>query len=265
MIAGLLKAAWTYRFYIGSSIRTDFLARVARSRLGLFWIILSPLAQVAIYALVLSSLMTARLPGLDTPFAYSIYLLAGFAVWFLFIEIVMRSTTVFIDHANALKKIAFPRVVLPVVVAGSAMISNLIYLAIMLVAFALLGHWPGWSIAWLIVLVPLSAALSIGLGLILGVLNTFMRDIGHAVAILIQFGFWLTPILYTPDILPEPIRPLLMLNPLYWLLGAYRDVLVFDRTPDLLALAGLAVLAVALLALALTLFRRSSGEMVDVL
>lgn len=264
-IVDLARAAWGYRYYIASAIRQDFRTRVARSRLGMLWVVISPLSQVAIYAFVLSAIMSARLPGLDNRFAYSIYLMAGFSCWFLFTEIVVRCLTIFIDNGNVLKKIAFPRIVLPLVATGTAVLNNLIFLALVLCAFVILGHNPGWSLLWYPLLLVLTVAGAVGLGLSLGVLNVFIRDIGQAVAILLQFGFWLTPIVYVPEIIPESYRSLLYFNPMFWLADAYHRVLAFGQAPDLVVLAGLALLAAALLALAMMLFRRASGEMVDVL
>ncbi|WP_172124356.1 MULTISPECIES: ABC transporter permease [unclassified Devosia] len=264
-MAGLFQAALNYRYFIWSAIRLDFRARVARSGLGVLWIVLSPLSQVAIYAFVLSALMSSRLPGIDNRFAYSIYLMAGFSAWFLFTEILNRSLTIFIDNANALKKIAFPRIVLPLITLGAALVNNLIFFVLVLAAYALLGHNPGWALLWFPVLTVLTAALGLGLGLTLGVLNVFIRDVAQAVGILLQFGFWMTPIVYIIDIIPESYRFILMFNPMFWVVDGYHRVLVYGQAPNLLSLACLAVLAVGLMALAMTLFRRSSGEMVDVL
>lgn len=265
VIIGLTRAAWRYRFYILSTIATEFRARVARSRLGMLWVIIAPLAQIATYALVLSAVMSQRLPGIDNRFSYAIYLIAGFAAWFLFAEIVNRAVTVFIDNGNALKKIAFPRIVLPVTVVGSAVISNLVFSVIALAAFLALGHNPGWALLYYPLLLVITAALGIGLGLVLGVLNVFIRDVGQIVAILLQFGFWLTPIVYMAEIIPEAYRGILLVNPMYWVVDSYHRVLVYGLAPDPLVLAGLAVLALALCALALVLFRRANGEMVDML
>ncbi|HEY8359598.1 MAG TPA: ABC transporter permease [Ramlibacter sp.] len=262
---GLLTAAWTYRFYIVSAIIAEFRSRVARSKLGLLWIVIAPLSQVAIYAFILSRMMSARLPGIDGPFAYAIYLMAGFCGWFLFVEILNRSLTLFIDNANSLKKIAFPRIVLPAIILGAALLNNLIFFSLVVLAFVLLGHNPGWTILWYPLLMLITAAGSIGLGLLLGVLNTFVRDVGQAVQILLQFGFWLTPIVYVPDILPDSYRHFLWFNPMLWVVDGYHRVLAFGQSPDPLALVGLIMLATGLVGLALLLFRRSAGEMVDVL
>src|SRR6185437_7545923 len=134
----MFLAIWRYRHFVLSSIENDLRSRFARSKLGATWMILQPLAQVAIYSLVLSRIMTAKLPGIDSPYAYSIYLLAGMAGWSLFNEIVTRSLTVFVENGNMLKKIMFPRTCLPAITLGSAFVNNvLLFLVMMLSSFCL--------------------------------------------------------------------------------------------------------------------------------
>lgn len=262
---GLLSGAWRFRHYVVSAVRADFATRVSRSRLGVLWIAIVPMAQVAIFAVILSTIMSARLPGIDSPFAYAIYLLAGFSAWTLFSELVGRGTTLFLENANALRKIVFPRIALPLILLGSSLVNNLILVAAVLLAYLALGHTWSASFLWLPVLVAVNAGLALSIGLIAGVLNVFVRDVGQVVPLLLQIGFWFTPIVYMETILPEPVRALLVLNPLYWVVDAYHDVLAYGTAPDLGALAGTTALALGLLAAALLLFRRASADMVDVL
>ena len=263
--SGLVTSAWRFRFYIFGAILNVFRARFARSRLGAAWIILNPLALIAIYALVLSSVLAAKLPGIHGQFAYAIYLTAGILAWTLFTDILMRCLTLFIENANLLKKVVFPRISLPLIVAAVALIDNFLLLVAILVIFGLIGHWPGAQIVWLPLLVLLNLGLSLALGLILGCLNVFVRDIGQALPIVLQFGFWLTPIVYLADILPPPLRQVLAFNPLFPLVTAYQDVMVFNRAPQLDGLIVLAIFVFVLLGLALFTFRRAGSEMVDAL
>lgn len=263
--AGVVDRIWRFRFYIAGAILDTFRARFVSSRLGAAWIILHPLALVAIYALVLSSVLAAKLPGVQSQFAYAIYLTAGILAWTLFTDILTRSLTLFIDNANLLKKVAFPRLSLPLIVAGVALIDNLLLLAAILLIFGLIGHWPGSHIFWLPLLVLLNLGLALTLGLILGCLNVFVRDIGQILPVVLQFGFWLTPIVYVADILPPPLRTLLSYNPLFPLVTAYQDVLVFDRAPQPQALILLVGLAAVTGALAWRVFRRAGDEMLDAL
>lgn len=261
----MFSAIWDYRHFIISSIRNDLRSRFARSRLGALWLILQPLAQVAIYALVLSKVMAAKLPGVQSSYAYVIYLMAGMIAWSLFNEVVTRSMTLFVDSGSLMKKIVFPRVCLPLVVAGSALVNNLLLLLVSAVIFALVGHEPSWAMLWLPVLIMIVLAFSLGLGLILGVLNVFVRDVGQVMNVVLQLLFWLTPIVYMPNIVPSRLHVFLELNPMFHLVGAYQRVILFDAQPSLQGIGVVAVFAAVLLAFSLFLFRRAAPEMVDVL
>ncbi|MEO8740569.1 MAG: ABC transporter permease [Casimicrobiaceae bacterium] len=266
MIVPNLASAWRYRHFIASSIRAEIRARFIRSKLGGLWMIVHPLAQAAIFTLVLAGIMSAKLPGMaNDRSAYALYLLSGLLAWSLFAELVNRCLTLFIDNANLLKKMQFPRICLPVIVAGSALLNNFLLLLAVLLVFALFGRLPGAGIAWVPALMLLTLALGLAIGLLLGVFNVFVRDVGQIVPVALQFGFWLAPITYTPDIVPAGLRRLLYLNPMTPIVEGYQNALLFGRPPDETALAWLVPLAGLMLALALTLFRRASPEMADVL
>jgi lipopolysaccharide transport system permease protein len=266
MLAPNLVSAWRYRHFILSSIHTEFRARFVRSKLGGVWMIIHPLAQAAIFALVLAEVMAAKLPGMaNSKFAYAIYLLSGMLAWSLFAEIVSRCLTVFIDNGNLLKKMLFPRINLPLIIAGSALINNLLLLLAILFVFALLGHVPGAEIAWMPLLILLTMALGLGVGLLLAVFNVFVRDVGQVVPIALQLGFWVTPIVYTPDVVPLRLRSLLHLNPMTAIVESFQNVMLFDQPPDFPALAWIFIVTLLLMMAALALFRRASGEMADVL
>lgn len=256
---------WNYRYFIFTSVLADFKNRVARSRLGFFWLVIAPLSQVLIYAFVLSSLMQAKLPGIDSGYSYSIYLLSGFLFWFLFVEIFTRSLTVFIENASVIKKISFPRLALPIVVVLSALINNLVFFVIVLAVYFLIGFEVGMTIFWLPVIVLLNVMFSCGLGVVCGVLNVFIRDVGQLSGVVIQFMFWLTPIVYTVDILPAMYQKVIQLNPLYLIVRMYHDVIVYGRHPDFSNMAYIFILSSLLVFLGFFLFRKSSSEMVDVL
>lgn len=264
-MSGLLLSLWRYRGFVLSSIRNEFVTRFARSRLGGLWMIVHPLAQVLIYALILSNVLAAKLPGIDNKYAYAIYLMAGMLAWNLFAEVVGRCVTLFIEQGNLMKKIVFPRIALPAIVVGSCLLNNLVLFVAMLGVFALLGHLPGLALLWLLPLTLLVIALALGIGLVLGVLNVFVRDIGQVVPIGLQILFWFTPIVYPVTIIPESYRYLLALNPMYSVVSAYQQALVYNLAPQVGNLAFIVVASIALLLLGLFLFRKASAEMVDAL
>lgn len=261
----LLRALWRYRFFMASSIRNEFRARVARSQLGAAWTVLQPLAQVAIFTLVLSQVLGAKLPGVSSGNAYAIYLMAGLLCWSLFIEITSRCLTVFVDNAGLLKKMVFPRVCLPMIVVGSALLNNLLLFLAMLLVFALLGHTPTASLLWLAPLVLVTTAFALGFGLLLGVLNVFIRDIGQVMSIVLQLWFWLTPIVYMPSIVPERFQAWLQANPMTPLVHAYQQAILYQQAPAGWAVPAVCLVALVLLAASMLLFRRAAPDMVDVL
>src|SRR5262245_42625916 len=262
---GMLLRAWRYRHFIFSSIKNEFLSRFVRSRLGGLWMVIHPLAQVVIFAFILSAVLSVRLPGMANRHAYALYLMAGTLAWSLFSELVSRSLTVFVDNGNLLKKMMFPRICLPMIVSGSALVNNLLLLVAILAVFRLLGHHPGWHILWFPVLIVLNVMLGGGLGLVLGVFNVFIRDVRQVVLIVLQFWFWLTPIVYVPTIITGRYKDWLFLNPMTPLVNAYQNILVFGVEPKWLLLTGTAIFTIVSLIFALFLFRKAAPEMVDTL
>ncbi len=261
----LLLAVWNYRYFILSSIRNDFKAQFARSKFGGLWMIINPLAQVAIYALILSNILAAKLPGITDKYAYAIYLMAGLLAWTLFSDIITRCLNLFIAHGNLMKKMKFPRIALPCIVFGSCLFSNLLLFIAMLGIFALLGHQFSIAMLWLIPFSLVVAMLAMGIGLILGVMNVFMRDIGLVVPIILQILFWFTPIVYPITIIPEQYRHYLAFNPMSSLTAGYQQVLVYNTAPPVDSIYIITAIALSLVVFSLFLFRRASAEMVDVL
>lgn len=261
----LFEAIWSYRHFVVSSIKNDLRARFVRSKMGALWMILQPLAQCAIYALVLSKVLAAKLPHTDNAYAYPIYLMSGIVAWTLFSELVTRSMTMFVDNASIMKKIFFPRVCLPVVTAGTALVNNFLLLSTTLLVFVLLGHWPSMALLWLPLLVLVNVMLGMALGMILGIFNVFVRDVAQVAAVVLQLWFWLTPVVYMVDIVPTSARSLFEANPMYAIVAGYQDVLLHGRSPDMGSLVLIGSVSLAMLLLSLVLFRRASADMVDVL
>ena len=262
---GLLRGLFSYRSFIATSIRNEFVARFSRSSLGGLWMIINPLAQVLIYALILSNVLAAKLPGIDNKYAYALYLMAGTLAWSLFSEIVGRCLTLFIENGNLMKKMRFPRITLPFIVLGSCLLNNVLLFASVLAVFVCLGHMPTLQMLWIIPLILTVAALAIGLGVILGVLNVFVRDIGQVVPIVLQILFWFTPIVYPISIIPENLKSIIAYNPMYPVVTAYHDVMVYGVAPNFTQLGLTILCSLLLLLLSLFMFRRAAPEMVDAL
>lgn len=261
----MLKLLWQYRSFIVNSIGNEFRARFNRSSLGALWIIFNPLAQVAIYALILTNVLAAKIEGVDNVYSFAIYLTAGILAWTLFADIITRCLTLFVNNGNLIKKVMFPKVVLPAISVGAAVFDNLMLFLSILLIFAVLGHMPTIHILWLPVLTLAVVALGLGIGLILGILNVFIRDIGQVIPIMLQIGFWFTPIVYPLAIIPDRYRGLLSLNPMYPIVRSYQDILVYGHSPHLQDVLVIVAVSGVLMLAGFFLFMRASEEMADVL
>jgi lipopolysaccharide transport system permease protein len=111
----------------------------------------------------------------------------------------------------------------------------------------------------------INVAFSLGLGLLLGVINVFVRDVGQVMAVVLQLWFWVTPIVYMPSILPSGFGRVIAANPLYYIVSSFQNVLLYGQPPALVPLAWTALGSAFLLAIAFLMFRRAAPEMVDVL
>lgn len=259
----MLRGLWAYRGFVLGSVKREFQSKYANAMLGALWSVLSPLAMILVYTVIFSEVMRTRLPGAESGFAYSIYLCAGILTWGLFAEIVARGQNMFIEQANVIKKISFPRICLPVIVVLSSLVNFAIIFGLFLVFLVATGNFPGLVFAALLPVLAVQVLLAIGLAMIVGVLNVFFRDVGQFVTIAMQFWFWLTPIVYPASILPDEIRGMLAWNPMVPLIEAYQSILVHGTAPDWQRVGLVALLALLLCVFGMRLFRKRAGEMVD--
>ena len=251
------------RFFIITAIKMDFRARFSRSAFGTLWAILNPLVMVAIYAFILSKIMQAKLPGIENSYAYPIYLISGIVGWTLFTEVVSRSLTVFIENGHYLKKLSFPRSNLVFVVLGASFVNSLILLVAAIAIFLSLDFQPSMSLLWLVPVALLTALFALGIGVSVGVLNVFLRDMGQIVPIVLQLMFWLTPIVYTINIIPEQSQHWLELNPLFIIIGMYHDILAYRVDPQMASLGKLLIMAIVANVFGFVLYRRARTEIVE--
>ncbi len=259
----MILAIIRYRGFIISSVKRDFQLRYQRSMLGGCWLILQPLSLIMVYTLIFANIMKAKLPGVDGTFAYSIYLCAGLLTWGLFVEILNRSITIFVENSNLLKKLNFPRICLPIIVVISSIINFAIIFFLFTLFLLITKNFPGSVYLNIIPILLVLLIFVIGLGLVLGILNVFFRDIAQLFGIVTQFWFWLTPIVYPVTILPEWAPKFLRINPVLSIIESMQKIFIQHHTPDYSSLFYPFILGVLLLMLSGYLFRKHAGEIVD--
>ena len=140
----LFLPIWNYRGFILGSVKREFQLKYRNSLLGMAWTIIQPLAMIIVYTVIFSHLMRSKLPGVESMFGYSIYLCAGVITWGFFTEIVSRAQNVFIENANLLKKLSFPRLCLPVTLVLNATLNFSIIFSLFVIFLLISGDFPGW-------------------------------------------------------------------------------------------------------------------------
>ena len=261
--AGLLPSLWHFRHFIFGSVRREFQARYTNSLFGFAWPFLQPAVMILIYTVVFSRLMQAKIPGVQGEAGYSIYLCAGLIAWNLNAELLTRFTSLFFDNANLLKKVNFPWFCLPVITAARGVINHLIMATLLLAVVTSVG-----DVSWLASLHVAALMLFVvffasGLGLVLALVNVFFRDVGQLLGLGLQLWFWLTPVVYPLDVLPEYAQDLVRLNPMLPVVQAYQSLLAAATTPNYASLGYPLALGVVLWLLALRMAQKLLPEVID--
>lgn len=259
----MFRECWEFRGFILASVRRDFVSRYLGTKLGFFWALAQPLAMILIYSVVLATVMKPVLPGHSSAFAYSIYLCSGIIVWQLFGDLLNRSVGIFVNNAGLLKKANLPKLALPLVVALSALSNFAVLLAIFFGFLLVVGSFPGIAVVALVPLAVLVVGFALGLGIFLGTINVFYRDVGQVVAMSLQFWFWLTPIVYPGRSLPDGVAAAIAWNPLSAIVAFSQVMFVEHRLLPWSTLTYSTLVTVALLLLGFVAFRRLGAEIAD--
>jgi len=260
---GMLRDVWKFRDFIWGAVKREFQTRWTGTQLGPFWVVAHPLATILIFTLVFAQIINPRLPDHASRFAYSIYLCSGVLTWNLFAEMLGRSVNIFVENANLLKKIHFPKLCLPIIVLTSSILNFVIIMTLFLVFLVLISAFPGAVVLAAFPVLLLQVGFAIGLGILLATINVFYRDIQQAVQIVLQFWFWLTPIVYVAPQLPGAARDIMNWNPMWRLIEAYQGIFLEHKIPEWTSLVYPALLTLFFLWLGMFAFHKLQGEIVD--
>ena len=254
---------WAFRDFIAASVQREFQAKYRNTLLGVLWVVINPLAMIVVYTIIFSNVMHAKLPEVQGQFSYSVFLCAGILIWGLFSEIIGRSQSLFLENANLLKKIHFPRICLPIILWINSLINFGVIFALFIVFLIITKQFSGWVMISLIPLTMLVSAMALGIGLLVGVLNVFFRDVGQFFSLFMQFWFWFTPIVYPLNVLPVRLEKFMILNPMMPMVASFQDVILLGQWPSWERLLYPLVLSALIALIALKVFRSGLRDMVD--
>ena len=232
-LVALIESLWRNRHLIVQMTRREVVGRYKGSVLGLAWSFLTPILMLAVYTFVFSVVFKARwgTDGDESKTQFALVLFVGMIVHGLFAEVLNRAPGLILSNVNYVKKVVFPLDVLPVIAMGAALFHASISLAVLLIAFALFNGYLHWTAIFIpVVLLPL-VILTLGVAWIFASLGVFLRDVGQTVGIITTMMLFLAPIFYPVTALPEDVRPLIMANPLTFIIEEARGVVILGRMP----------------------------------
>lgn len=254
-----VRGLWTYRDLVRHLVHRDLRLRYKGSALGVAWSLVNPLVLAAVYTFAFAYVIKLQIDR------FPVFLLLGLLPWTFFTGSLGHGTGAVADNAPLVRKVRFPRAALPV----ASTLAQFVMFALAYAVFVPLSLALGTSLSGAWLGVPLIMALQLvftaGVALLAATGYVFFRDLRHLIDVGIQFLFWLTPIVYSVDLVPERLRTLVMLNPLAAFLTAYRDAILHGRVspPLVWAVIGVATLVAAVLGLyAFSRHERRFGELV---
>lgn len=209
----LLAELWQSRRLVGVLARKDFFVRYRRTRLGLVWAVVLPLAQAAVLAVVFSSLVGVRITEGRSSLSYAVFVFAGMVPWTFFQAAFTAGATSVVDGAGLAQRIYFPRLVLPLVAVTTALFPLVATLVVLLALMVALGPGIGLQTLWVLPGSLLVFGLALGLSLLLSVAQVYLRDLRFAVTAGMTVLFYLTPVIYPISRAPEALQPVLVLLP----------------------------------------------------
>jgi ABC-type polysaccharide/polyol phosphate export permease len=241
-------------------LRQELQLRYVGSVAGVYWSVINPLIQVLVYVVLVTFIFKAKLNATSGgKFDYAVFVLAGMSPWLAIQDGFINSASSLIRHSSIVKNVVFPLELLPV----TAVVATLAPLAISLAALGTLlgasGRSVGPSLVMLPLLVGIQLLFTLGFALFLAVITVFLRDLQFMLPVLFQVVLLATPILYLARDVPHPLAQIMRVNPLTYIVTAYRSVFYDGNWPSAAGLGYTVVFSLVLVALGLVVFRRLKG------
>jgi lipopolysaccharide transport system permease protein len=223
---------WQFRHLIAVMVKRDLLGRYRGSVMGLFWTILNPLGQLLLYTFVFSVILKVRFGVSGGTTNFALYLMAGLLPFTAIAESLMRAVSVIAEHPNLVKRVVFPLEILSFSVVCSALISECVGIAILIVIAACMGYWPHATIVFLPLILASQFLFVAGFSWLLASLGVYLTDLRHIMPLALSMWMYSSPIVYPASALPENFKFLLWINPVAGIVDDTRRVLLEGRMPD---------------------------------
>lgn len=249
---------WKFRSLVAALIVRHLNARYRGSLLGFIWSFLNPLCLIAVYALVFKYYIR-----FDKVEHYTLFLFAGLLPWIWFSSALIESTSSISSGGSLISKALFPPHILPVVAVFTNLINFLLALPLLFLFMLFSGVYPGLSLLTLPVVIFVEMVFLVGLGLGFSALNVHYRDVQHVLGNFITFWFFLCPIIYPLESIPEKFKFTLLLNPVALFTQMYHGILLDNAFPSIKFLAFTTAIAVLTLLIGNFIFNRYREEFAE--
>ncbi len=244
------RSLYEYRELLKTSISKDVRGKYKNSVLGVIWSFLNPLLQIAVYAIVFPLIMRSNLPN------YTVFLCCGLIPWNFFSTATSRTSFTMIENGNIIKKVYFPREILPLSVVTSEAINFIISTIIILVFVLAYGMGLSKYIIFYPLILLVQYFLLIGISFIVSSVTVYFRDLQHFIGIALQLLFYATPIVYAPDSIPQNFQWILQFNPMTYIINGYRDIFYYQQMPDFASLGLVLLISIALTIVGYLIFKK---------
>ncbi len=253
----MIRDLFKYREFLKTSVLKEFRGKYKKSFLGVLWSFINPLLQLLIFSLVFSSIMKTGIKN------YTVFLVVALIPWNFFNITMVQSTTTIVSNAGILKKVYFPREILPVSIVTSNLLNFLISFVIIIGALLISGV----GISLYILLIPFviltQYILLIAFAFILSSITVYIRDLEYFINVLMMLWFYLNPIVYSVGSIPAKLRPIFDLNPMLHIINAYRDILFYQKMPNMLNLLYLFIICNVFLLIGYKIFKKLEKRFVE--
>jgi lipopolysaccharide transport system permease protein len=256
-----LDALWRYRELLYFLVLREVKIRYKQAALGVAWAIIQPLFAVLIFTAVFG--LFARFPSEGVP--YSVFAFAAVLPWTYFAEAFRRSATGLVSDSDLIKKVYFPRLVIPLAMVTAPMVDFALGFIVLLGLMAWHGLWPTWNILLVFPLLLLTSGIALALSLWLAPINVRYRDIMHTLPFVIQVWMYATPVVYPLSIVPEKWQALYSLNPMVGIIEGFRAAILGRGHADIGSIGISVAVVVVVLFGGVLYFRKSERSFADVI
>ncbi len=246
----LFNDLYKYREFLKTNVKKDIRGKYKGSFLGVLWSFINPLLSVLVYAIVFSQIMRFDIDN------YVIYLITGVLPWTFFTSSINMGMTSILYNASIIKKVYFPRSILPISSVSSCLVNFLISCLVILVFVLFSGIGITIHLLWLPLIALVQYFLCLGIVFFLSAVEIFVRDLEHIINFVLSMAFYVTPILYKAEQVPEKLRFILKLNPMAYIIDAYRDIFYYGIMPDIGSLVLVFLVSIIVMMLGYKVFER---------